>query len=46
MLTLFTSTKTRVKFFAFKNNNLGFPYGPPVKNLPANARDMDLIPGP
>ena len=44
MLTLFTFTKTRVKFSSFKNNNLGFPYGPVVKNVPANARDMDSIP--
>ena len=25
---------------------LGFPDGPVVKNLPANAGDMDLIPAP
>ena len=30
----------------FKMDNQGFPGGPVVKNLPCNAGDTDLIPGP
>ena len=29
-----------------KQDNRDFPDGPVVKNLPANAGDMGLIPGP
>ena len=29
----------------FKNNDVGFPGGSMVKNTPANAGDMGLIPG-
>ena len=42
----------RVRFFlkvrgilAVKNKKQGFPDGPAVKNLPANARDVDSVPG-
>ena len=30
----------------FKNSTAGFPGGSVVKNLPANAGDTSLIPGP
>jgi len=32
--------------FAFKSDPQDFPGGPRVKNPPANAGDMSLIPGP
>ena len=35
-----------VHIVIFKMDNQDFPGGPVVKNLPANAGDMGLIPGP
>ena len=34
-----------VHIVIFKMDNQDFPGGPVVKNLPANAGDMGLIPG-
>ena len=35
-----------IYIFSFKNIFQGFPHGPVVKNLPANAGDSSSIPGP
>ena len=43
----YTSKSVETKITKFiKKFFLGFPYGPVVRILPANARDMGSIPGP